>query len=121
MTTRPAWGWAVPALLLLAAGCGGGGGDAGDAVAVGQEAFESHCIACHGAGAAGTDAGPPLVHVIYEPSHHGDDAFRNAARTGVQPHHWDFGPMPPAPAITDPEIDAVIAYVRDLQRRAGIE
>lgn len=113
---------AATAVLLLATGCGTGGtADAEGDLAAGQEAFESYCIACHGEAAAGTDAGPLLVHVIYEPSHHGDDAFRNAARSGVQPHHWEFGPMPPVPAISDAEIDAVIAYVRDLQRAAGIE
>ena len=121
VATRRAIQLAATALFVLAAGCGGGGAAGEDDLAAGQQAFESYCIACHGAAAAGTDAGPPLVDVIYEPSHHGDDAFRNAARNGVQPHHWEFGPMLPVAGISDAEVDAVIAYVRNLQREAGIE
>ena len=117
----------VSAVLLGAAvlaGCGGGddgGSAAGGDVAAGEQGFSTYCIACHGEAAAGTEQGPPLVHIVYEPSHHPDDAFRSAARNGVQPHHWEFGPMPPVQAIPDDELDAVIAYVRRLQRDAGIE
>ncbi len=81
----------------------------------------ANCSACHGPQGQGTDQGPPLVHVVYEPSHHPDDAFRQAIAQGAAPHHWDFGPMPPVPDLDDDEVDAVIAYVRDLQREAGIE
>ena len=126
---RTAAGRLLATLVLATLVACGGGGDApadgaaegGAAVAAGQQAFETYCVACHGPQASGTEAGPPLVHLVYEPSHHPDDAFRSAARNGVQPHHWEFGPMPPVPAITDDEIDAVIAYVRDLQQKAGIE
>ena len=115
--------------VTVLAGCGGGegGGAAPEAagsggdIAAGEQAFSTYCIACHGQAGTGTEQGPPLVHVVYEPSHHGDDAFRSAARNGVQPHHWEFGPMPPVAGITDDELDAVIAYLRQLQRDAGIE
>ena len=109
---------------IVLAGCGGGGegGAAGGGeVAQGEEAFSTYCIACHGQAGAGTDQGPSLVDIVYEPSHHSDDAFRSAVRNGVVPHHWEFGPMPPVAGISDAEIDAVIAYVRGLQREAGIE
>lgn len=115
---------AVVAVAGALAACGGGGAgdDAGGTdAAAGQVAFERYCISCHGAQAQGTEQGPPLVHEVYEPSHHPDDAFRQAAANGVQPHHWEFGPMPPVPAISEAEVDAVIAYVRGLQREAGIE
>ena len=47
---------------------------------IGQLAFEAKCAACHGLNAAGQDGvAPPLVHIIYEPSHHGDEAFQRAA------------------------------------------
>jgi mono/diheme cytochrome c family protein len=111
---------AATVLLVTVPACQSDDGG-GTAAASGQEAFETYCISCHGAQARGTDQGPPLVDVIYEPSHHPDEAFRNAARQGVAPHHWDFGPMPPVPGISDAEIDAVIAYVRALQREAGID
>ena len=46
--------------------------------------FKINCFSCHGANAAGVNgSGPPLVHKTYEPSHHGDTAFYNAAFNGV--------------------------------------
>jgi mono/diheme cytochrome c family protein len=87
----------------------------------GAEAFGTHCIACHGANAAGVDgAGPPLVHKIYEPSHHGDMAIALAPIRGVQRHHWPFGDMPPVEGITEDEILRILAYIRELQRANGI-
>ena len=41
----------------------------------GKEAFDANCAACHGRNAAGTKNGPTLVHDIYNPGHHSDDAF----------------------------------------------
>jgi mono/diheme cytochrome c family protein len=85
----------------------------------GARAFEGNCSACHGTNAGGTTNGPPLVHRIYEPSHHGDFAFRRAAHAGVRPHHWRFGAMPKV-GVSDRELDSIIAYVRELQRANGI-
>lgn len=38
----------------------------------GRDLFDANCAACHGENATGSDKGPPLIHRIYEPSHHGD-------------------------------------------------
>lgn len=105
-------------LLVLATACGDGA--EGDAVARGEAVFERHCAACHGEAGTGTAAGPPLVHEVYEPGHHADEAFQRAVADGVAQHHWDFGPMPPVPGLSGDEVDDVIAYVRDRQREAGI-
>lgn len=87
----------------------------------GKAAFDANCATCHGENAAGVDsAGPPLVHKIYEPSHHGDGAFVVAARNGVRAHHWQFGNMPPVEGVTDEELIDIIAYVRKMQRANGI-
>ncbi len=86
----------------------------------GQQAFGEHCAACHGAQAQGTGQGPPLVHVIYEPNHHGDGAFHLAARNGVSAHHWHFGDMPPVPSVSERQVQAMIAYVRELQKANGV-
>jgi cytochrome c553 len=121
---------AATALLLAAllGGCGGGapaaGGQpvdlaAGDAVA-GSEVFATSCAVCHGPGGTGTSNGPPLLHQVYVPSHHPDEAFLQAVRRGVQPHHWEFGPMPPIAGLSDADVADVIAYVRAAQREAGI-
>lgn len=88
----------------------------------GQIAFERACASCHGTnGAGGTGKGPPLIHPIYEPGHHGDTAFLRAAMAGVQAHHWNFGDMPPVEGITDETVALIVAYVRELQRANGIE
>lgn len=46
----------------------------------GETYYNAVCASCHGANAAGQDGiAPPLVHRIYEPSHHGDAALSTAA------------------------------------------
>jgi hypothetical protein len=39
---------------------------------------------------------------------------------GVAAHHWRFGDMPPQPQVSAAEREEIIAYVRWLQRDAGI-
>ncbi len=90
--------------------------------AIGQRVFETACSACHGTNAAGNeDAGPPLIHVIYEPSHHADEAFQRAVAMGVRSHHWRFGDMPPVGGLTRGDVAMVIAYIREIQRANGID
>ena len=88
----------------------------------GEGLFEANCSACHGDNAAGRDgAGPPLIHKIYEPSHHGDMAFVLAVKNGVRQHHWPYGNMPPISGVGDEEIAAITDYVRTVQRANGIQ
>lgn len=87
---------------------------------LGEEAFNGTCAACHGGNAAGTEVGPPLVHKVYEPSHHSDYAFYIAATNGVRAHHWKFGDMPPQPDVSEKDLVNIVAYVRELQRANGI-
>ena len=92
----------------------------GDA-AIGQRTFENACVACHGTNAVGVEgAGPPLIHVIYEPSHHADESFQRAVAVGVRSHHWRFGDMPPIEGLTRGDVAMVIAYIREIQRANGI-
>lgn len=111
------------AALLVLAACGsdGDGGQAasGD-TARGRQLFEANCASCHGIQGQGTDSGPPLVHEYYVPSHHADAAFQLAVTRGVQPHHWDFGPMPPVEGLSSEDVSDIVAYVRQLQRDAGL-
>ncbi|MCB1383720.1 MAG: cytochrome c [Notoacmeibacter sp.] len=91
------------------------------AATTGREAFNANCAACHGINGAGNDGhGPPLIHRIYEPNHHGDDSFRLAALHGVRAHHWPFGNMPAQPQVSPGEIETIIAYVREVQQANGI-
>ena len=89
--------------------------------AIGQRIFEGACAACHGTNAVGIEgAGPPLIHIIYEPSHHADESFQRAVAMGVRSHHWRFGDMPPIGGLTPGDVAMVIAYLREIQRANGI-
>ncbi len=87
---------------------------------MGKPLFEQNCASCHGANLDGSEQGPSLLHKVYEPSHHGDIAFQLAAKNGTRAHHWQFGDMPPVPAVTPDDVAHITAYVRMHQRRAGI-
>ena len=106
------------------------GATAGSAVAVapvppehtdGEAQFNQLCSDCHGQGAMGTDKGPPLVHRLYVPSHHGNAAFVNAIMNGVQAHHWQFGDMPPVAGVSGEQVRAITLYVRWIQEQNGIQ
>ena len=120
--------WIVVLCLGLASapiGCSAGSKDDPSARPVefqeGETKFTANCARCHGERAAGTNQGPPLVHKIYEPSHHGDAAFQMAAARGVRAHHWSFGDMPQIEGVTPDDVKQITAYVRWLQRQAGIQ
>jgi mono/diheme cytochrome c family protein len=88
---------------------------------IGQRAYKAACSACHGLNAQGRESiAPPLVHRIYEPSHHGDMAFVLAAQNGVRAHHWKFGNMPAVEGVTRADVLNIVTYVRALQRENGI-
>ena len=98
-----------------------GAGPAPAQLQAGEAKFNANCAACHGSQAAGTGHGPPLVHKIYEPNHHGDAAFQRATANGVKAHHWEFGNMPKIEGVTPEDVDQIVQYVRWLQRQAGIQ
>lgn len=89
---------------------------------IGKRGFEAKCAECHGENAAGQNGvAPPLVHKIYEPNHHSDEAFMLAAQNGVRSHHWKFGDMPPVEGLTRADVKYIARYVRELQRENGID
>ncbi|MBO6604565.1 MAG: c-type cytochrome [Roseicyclus sp.] len=88
---------------------------------IGQRAFEVTCAVCHSGNAAAREGiAPPLVHRIYEPGHHADEAFQRAVQYGVRAHHWEFGNMPPVEGVTRADVMAITVYIRELQRANGI-
>lgn len=89
--------------------------------AAGGQIFVKNCSQCHGFVAGGTDKGPPLIHKIYEPSHHGDFTFFRAVKHGTRQHHWPYGDMPPQPGVSDDDIAAIVTFIREVQRANGIE
>ena len=86
----------------------------------GQVLFDENCATCHGPHATGSDQGPPLIHKIYEPSHHGDASFQLAVRNGVRAHHWKFGNMAPVDGVSPEDVTRITRYVRELQQANGI-
>lgn len=89
--------------------------------AMSKRAFDAVCASCHGDNAGGQQGiAPPLIHKIYEPSHHGDMSFVLAAQRGVESHHWPFGDMPSVDYLTKANIVGIVAYVRELQLENGI-
>lgn len=90
-------------------------------LSTGEAQYKSNCLPCHGPKGEGTRQGPPLVHKIYEPTHHGDEAFQRAAANGVRAHHWQFGDMPTISTVTPADVAEIIRYIRWLQRQAGIQ
>ena len=87
----------------------------------GVEPFEKYCMMCHGTKGRGNEQGPPLVESVYRPDHHADLSFHFAVHDGVKSHHWNYGDMKPVPLITPEETEHVIAFIREEQKRVGIE
>jgi len=124
---------ALAGFVVIAVAFGGtqtdGGTDSGtgipvqdpDVVASGEPLYQASCAECHGADLRGTDLGPSHLSIVYQPGHHGDVAFVLAARNGVRQHHWPFGDMAPVLGLSDDDLDAIVAYVRENQRIFGFE
>ena len=88
----------------------------------GRTLYVQQCASCHGANAVGQDGvASPLIHVIYEPGHHGDESFQRAVAMGVRAHHWPFGDMSAVKGLTRRDVTKVMAYIRELQRANGID
>ncbi|MFP5298423.1 MAG: c-type cytochrome [Actinomycetota bacterium] len=121
--TRSAIRAGLVVLATVIGACGGDGPDGasgGDLASRGESLFQENCAQCHGADLKGTKTGPPFLSPIYAPNHHPDGSFHAAVVQGVQPHHWEFGPMPPVPALDAGDVDAIVAYIREQQEAAGI-
>lgn len=86
----------------------------------GKALFLAECARCHGTDLKGTHQGPPLLHPYYRPDHHADLAFFMAIANGVRQHHWHFGDMPPVPTISREQAGSIVAYIRQMQREAGL-
>lgn len=114
---------ATAIVAFVAAACGTSPADTAPAGSsgAGAELYQSNCASCHGADLGGTSKGPSHLSIVYEPNHHGDEAFRSAIVNGAAQHHWNFGDMAPIPGLDDEAIDDIIAYVRAEQERLGFE
>ena len=122
---RVSYSWLAGALAVTAASLGiaaCGSGDTGPTQdSAGADLYSANCASCHGSDLRGTDRGPSHLSIVYEPSHHGDEAFRSAVDVGSKQHHWDFGDMPPVDGLDADEVDEIIEYVRATQEEKGLE
>ena len=127
MTVKAAFALGVLAIgsALAATACGPDDSEpssaTGSQVDRGSEVYAESCASCHGTDLRGTDKGPSHLSIVYEPSHHNDDSFRNAIANGAPQHHWDFGDMEPVEGLSDDDVEAVIAFVRAEQEQQGFE
>ncbi len=87
----------------------------------GRELYGQACSVCHGQNLEGTNAGPTFLNRIYAPWHHADISFIFAVERGVRAHHWNFGNMAPVEGLSHEQVLAIIAFIREQQRAAGIE
>ena len=87
----------------------------------GATVYADACASCHGADLGGTDKGPSMLSIVYEPNHHSDESFRRAIAVGSPEHHWTFGDMKPVEGLTAAEVTGVIEFVRSEQQRLGFE
>ncbi len=87
----------------------------------GQLVFNQRCASCHGLNGEGSDAGPPLIHSIYNDGHHSNKAFYRAVTQGTRQHHWSFGDMPPQPGVGFSGMTYILSFIREVQDINGIE
>ena len=87
----------------------------------GRSLYGQACSVCHGQALEGTNAGPTFLNRIYAPGHHADISFMFAIERGVRAHHWNFGNMAPVEGLSQEQVLAIIAFIREEQRAAGIE
>lgn len=100
-------------LAAIAVSCGADGPTT--TLERGEAIYGANCAQCHGGDLAGTDRGPSLLEPIYGPEQLSDAEFADAIRNGVDEELWEFGPMPANGAITDTQIEAILAFVRAAQ------
>ena len=81
----------------------------------GEVVYRGNCAQCHGVDLAGSERGPSLLEPIYGPDQLSDVEFADAIRNGVEEERWGFGPMPANGAISDAQIEAILAYVHAAQ------
>jgi len=109
--------WATAVLCTAMAVTGCGPDEPPDPAAL----FANNCAACHGQAADGVDdRGPSLLEAAYLIEALPDEALATAIREGVASSQDRWAPMPAFPRFDDAELEAVVGYVRELQRRAAL-
>jgi mono/diheme cytochrome c family protein len=103
---------------VVGAACGADG--PGTALERGERIYVANCAQCHGADLAGTERGPSLLLAVYGPDELPDTDIADAIRNGAEQRLFEFGPMAGNGALSDEQIDAIVAFVRAEQSGAGV-
>lgn len=118
----------IVVLLLALGACDPGTGASQDAspqdselVEAGEELYRANCSVCHGVDLTGSSTGPSLLSDVYHPDRYSDVAFTRSVELGSSSINWDFGPMPRIEGLSQSDVEAIIAYVRENQRVRGFE
>lgn len=98
------------ALSVLSAACGADG--PGTALERGERIYAANCAQCHGADLTGNERGPSLLLEVYGSDELADADIADAIRNGAEQRLFEFGPMAGNGALSDQQIDAVVAFVR---------
>ncbi len=95
----------------------------------GHALYVAHCAACHGS--TGLGDGPAAIALTVAPRNFWHDRFRYVSALNGVPTDDDlidtirngrrFGEMPAGPQLTDAEVDALVAYVREIQRLGWLD
>ena len=88
----------------------------------GQAVFAANCLSCHRLGGAGEgEIGPDLLRPMAATSYFSDAGLRALIRNPAAVRTWPQQQMPAftAETISDADVNAVIAYLHDRERRRG--
>jgi mono/diheme cytochrome c family protein len=105
--------WLVGLVLLagMLSGCGSGG----DRNVDGRALWAANCAVCHGPTGQGTDQAPSLREARYRPEQLSDADVADSIRNGVPDPQSEYGPMPAFRQFDDPQVEALVEVVRELQ------
>lgn len=95
----------------------------------GHTLYVSHCAPCHGP--TGLGNGPAAIALTVKPRNFWNERFRYVSTVNGVPSDEDladsirygrrFGEMPAGPQLTDAEVHALVAYVREIQRLGWLD
>lgn len=124
----------IPALIALFAFLLGSCKMSGPVVSMpasgrGADLFAAHCAACHGS--TGQGDGPAAIALSVRPRDFRNEPFRYVSTLSGVPTREDlvqtirsgrhFGAMPARPNLSDAEVDALEAYVRETSRVGWVD
>lgn len=96
--------------------------DLSEKAQLGRELMNAKCADCHGVdGTGGSKKGPPLLHAMYREEVFPAHQFKRSILEGKREKNWRFGPMPAMPELGDDNVDAIIAFVREVQAANGVK